>query len=426
MSLKKHTLWNLAGSTIPLIAAAVYIPYTLKHLGDEAFGVLTLIWALIGYFSLFDMGVGRALTYELSTLISRGESDQVSPTLRGGLLITAAAGTIGAVIMLLSAHALATTWLKITPAFQADAEISFKIAAAGVLFTTISSGLRGALEGLQLFASSNINKLILGFSTFILPALAIQVHGNKLSMIAIYLVAARVVTTIGAIAQLRNYLFAKGRALTKSHLTQLIDYGFWVTISGIVGPLMVYGDRFFVSAIVGTAALPLYAIPQEGLQRLLIIPMALCSALLPKLASLTTIDAFALFRKSERRVALFMFAITSLTALLSHPILTFLISEKFADDSIKIVVILCIGIWLNSIAFVPYALLHALRLPRITAIFHCIELLFYAAVLWILATSYGLVGAAMAWVLRVALDLILLQIAANRALRTPTPTPISG
>jgi O-antigen/teichoic acid export membrane protein len=34
----------------------------------EAFGVLTLIWALIGYFSLFDMGVGRALTYELSKL----------------------------------------------------------------------------------------------------------------------------------------------------------------------------------------------------------------------------------------------------------------------------------------------------------------------------------------------------------------------
>ena len=68
MSLRHNTIWNLAGSGVPLIAAVAFIPFTLNRLGNEAFGVLTLIWALIGYFSLFDMGVGRALTYERSKL----------------------------------------------------------------------------------------------------------------------------------------------------------------------------------------------------------------------------------------------------------------------------------------------------------------------------------------------------------------------
>jgi O-antigen/teichoic acid export membrane protein len=68
MSLRPNTLWNLAGSGLALIAAAALIPFMLQRLGNEAFGVLTLIWALIGYFSLFDMGVGRAIADELSKL----------------------------------------------------------------------------------------------------------------------------------------------------------------------------------------------------------------------------------------------------------------------------------------------------------------------------------------------------------------------
>ncbi|MBC7620137.1 MAG: flippase, partial [Candidatus Saccharibacteria bacterium] len=68
MSLKRNTLWNLAGTTIPMVAALALIPYTLSRLGSESFGVLTLIWGLIGYFSVFDLGVGRALTVQLSQM----------------------------------------------------------------------------------------------------------------------------------------------------------------------------------------------------------------------------------------------------------------------------------------------------------------------------------------------------------------------
>jgi hypothetical protein len=72
MSLRHNTLWNLAASGLPLIASAALIPFMLHRLAmvtqAEAFGVLTLIWALIGYFSLFDMGAGRALTDALIKL----------------------------------------------------------------------------------------------------------------------------------------------------------------------------------------------------------------------------------------------------------------------------------------------------------------------------------------------------------------------
>ena len=147
MNLRRNTIWNLAGSAIPLIPAAIFIPYLLSHLGNQSFGLLTLIWATIGYFSLFDMGVGRALTYQLSKIRSTGSYSEISQTLRAGLLLTLGAGIAGAVLLYLIANALALSWLKISPDLQQDALLSFKIAAIGVIPTTITSGLRGAQEG---------------------------------------------------------------------------------------------------------------------------------------------------------------------------------------------------------------------------------------------------------------------------------------
>ena len=149
MNLRHNTLWSLAGAAIPLVAAVIFIPSLLEQLGNEAFGVLTLIWALIGYFSLFDLGVGRALTYELGKLRVSGSRDDLSITLKAGLKITLAAGLLGALLMFILAPYLAKEWLKISPGLQHDAMLSFQIAAAGVIPTTITSGFRGGARGLR-------------------------------------------------------------------------------------------------------------------------------------------------------------------------------------------------------------------------------------------------------------------------------------
>ena len=145
MSLKRNTLWNLAGSAIPLLAAVVCIPFTLRQLGNEAFGVLTLVWGVIGYFSLFDLGVGRAATYRLSLLTANGQIDALGPTIKAALLLTLATGIFGALVVGGVSPSLVHRWLKIAPALQQDALLAFSIAAAGVIPTTMASGLRGGL-----------------------------------------------------------------------------------------------------------------------------------------------------------------------------------------------------------------------------------------------------------------------------------------
>lgn len=419
MSLRKNTIWNLAGSGLPLIGAAVFIPYVLRELGSEAFGVLTLIWALIGYFSLFDLGVGRALTYEMSKLRAANTPAEISPTLKAGLFLTAAAGMLGMLIILVLAPWLAQSWLKISLPWQPDAQLAFQIAAAGVVATTITSGLRGALEGLERFAESNLSKIFLGFCMFLLPALSVWLHGPTLWRIALYLVGARVVVMLGSALLLRSHLLGSDTRLASRYIKPLLSYGMWVTVTGIVGPLMVYGDRFFVSATVGAAQLSLYAIPQEGLQRLLLVPAALCGALLPQLAALRGSDIKNVYRRNYKHIAVIMLGMCALAALFSYPVLAIWLSPEFAQKALPIVLILSIGIWLNAMAMVPYTVLHARGNTRITALFHIGELAFYIVALYYLTEHMGLAGAALAWVLRVLLDLILLHVAANWITRKP-------
>lgn len=425
MSLKRDTLWNLAGMGLPLLAAAVFIPFTLSQLGSEAFGVVTLIWALIGYFGLFDLGMGRALTFQVSKLCAEGREDQVKQTLKAGMLITLLAGLFGAVSLLLLSHPLAVSWLKISPAWQADAQLAFEIAALGVIPTTVSSGMRGALEGFRRFASANVVRVAFGLCMFSLPAWSVWVHGKSVSWIAFYLVAARLMVVLAGSVQLRKHLSFKFSMRDFAQMKPLLSYGFWVTISGIVGPMMIYGDRFFVGAVLGADQLPFYAIPQEGMQRLLIIPAALCGALLPRLSSIHGNDLTQLLRQSYKRIGVAMLVACALASLLGHAALSWWISPSFADTAIPIVWVLAVGVWFNSIAQVPYTLIHALGQPKITAYFHLFELVFYFVILYWFANQFGLLGAAMAWLVRVLLDLALLQFGAHHLLKKAKSSAIA-
>jgi O-antigen/teichoic acid export membrane protein len=330
------------------------------------------------------------------------------------MLLTCGAGVLGMALIWLLAPGLANHWLKISPALQDDSRLAFLIAAVGVLPTTLASGLRGALEGLDRFAASNLTRIILGVWMFALPAWSVYFHGPQLWVIAAYLVLGRSLVVVAMVVQLRGHLFGSGARFAKRHLQALWNYGLWVTVTGIVSPLMVYGDRFFVSAAVGANQLPVYAIPQDVLLRLLLIPMALTGALLPRLAAMGTADAALAYRQTYRRVGVAMLVVCGLAAVLAFPALSLWISDEFARSALPVVLILCVGVWVNSLASVPYTLLHAKGNPRLTAIFHMAELLLYLGVLWVLSSRFGLVGAALAWVARVALDWLLLQIAVRR------------
>ena len=57
------------GQGMPLLAVWFAIPLLIQGLGTDRFGVWTLAWMVMGYFSLFDLGLGRALTQAVGSVM---------------------------------------------------------------------------------------------------------------------------------------------------------------------------------------------------------------------------------------------------------------------------------------------------------------------------------------------------------------------
>jgi O-antigen/teichoic acid export membrane protein len=417
-SITKAVQWNLIGSFFPLIVAIVTIPYTLQQVGYEVFGVISIFWALIGYFSLFDLGIGRSLTYEISKLLSEERAGEIKATIKSGLYVTLFTGLTGGIILWFSSHAFVTYVLNLSPALQADTVMAFKICSWAILATTITSGARGALEGMGRFGLSNLIKLYLGVGMFFTPALMIFFGYRSLVELITALVILRILGFLMALLALKPQFMSKhGSQVTKQHLSTLFRYGFWVTVTGVIGPLMVYGDRFIISATMGAATLPYYAIPQEGVLRMLIIPMAFTGALLPAMSAANLLELNYLFKKYFRKISIISVAMCIFVAVITYPILQIWISKEFADQAILPTLILVFGVWFNSVALVPFTLIQAKGRPKTTAIIHICEFLLYIPALLFFTLQFGLIGAAVTWTIRVVVDFFAMQFYAKRLIQ---------
>lgn len=419
MSLKGNALWNLAGAGLPLLVGAALIPYLVRSIGVEAFGVLTLIWALIGYFSLFDFGVGRALTQQVARARTAGRPEAVLALVKTGLLFTGAMGVLGAAVLALLVEPLGLKVLKISPSLHVDVVHALLLAAAGVPFTTVTVGLRGVLEAYEDFRSVNLLRMALGVATFGLPALSVMLLGPSLTWIVAALMVARLVLVVAHWMLVRRRLVGGLRAIRagRRELRHLLSFGAWMTVSNIISPLMVTADRFVISGVLGVAVVAYYTVPAELMLRALILPGALTGALFPRLASLLATDMAAatrIYRRSLRMVVAAMVPIMLVLAFGAHWGISLWLGEAFADRAAPVASILAVGLLLNGVAFVPFAAVQAAGLARMTAQLHLAEAVIYFPLLILCLHAFGLAGAAFAWTIRVGIDLALLLVVARR------------
>ena len=418
-SYRKDIYINALGNVIPLIAAIITVPELVKSLEVQSFGIITLIWSLVGYFGIFDLGVGRALTYEIRMAITSDHKNEVGSIIKSGVLIALLTGFFGAVLIGFILAPNAASWFKITENSNQIDNV-FKIIALSILPTTFFSCLKGALEALGNFTETNTIRAFIGSMMFIIPYLEVRLGDSNLINIAIGIAIMRFLILGITLYWLRTLIFEKPKLKPKTnkyYTTKLLGYGFWVTLSSIISPIMVYGDRFIITGLVGVSEIIFYAIPQEGIQRLLLIPGTITTALLPRLiSSVENTNLKKLYLESKRRVAIVMLGVCIACAILSHKVLAYWINSEFSDKAYPIVLVLLIGIWFNSIAQFSISILLARKQPKRIAIIHIIELFFYIIFIYGFIISFGILGAALAWSIRTIIDYFILDYFAKREL----------
>lgn len=186
--LARNTIWTLFGTLLPMAVAVVSIPPLVHALGLDRFGLLSLAWVVIGYFSLFDAGIGRALTKLAAERLGTNEEHSVPSLVWTSLLLLFALGVLGGLATFAVSARLVHGVLKIPAALQPEALKSFDMLALSIPTVTVTSGLRGILEAQQRFRLPNLIRIPMSIFSFVGPLLALPFSHSLLPVVAILVV----------------------------------------------------------------------------------------------------------------------------------------------------------------------------------------------------------------------------------------------
>jgi O-antigen/teichoic acid export membrane protein len=423
--LARNAVWNLLGYGAPMAVAVFCIPILIRGLGKERFGVLTLAWALIGYASLFDVGLGRALTQLVARKLGAGEDREVSSLAWTSLLLMLLLGFVGTATILLISPWLAGRGLHIPAALQKETLQSFRLLGLSLPFVITTAGLRGLLEAHQRFGPINALRIPMGVFTFAGPLLVLPFSKSLVPVVGT-LVAGRIAVWAAHLLVCLRFLPELSRSIAweRSVAGPLLRFGGWMTVTNVVSPLMVTLDRFLIGALVSMTAVAYYATPYEVVTKCLLLPGALMGVMFPAFSAGFAQDrerTALLFGRSVKSLLLVLFPILLCTVALAQDGLKLWLGPEFAQHSFRVLQWLAVGVFINGLAYVPFAFLQGAGRPDLTATLHLIELPLYLGLLWWLIGTRGIEGAAIAWSARVAVDALFLFVLAKRLLPGESP-----
>lgn len=408
LSIGRHTLYNIAGAVLPLGLSLGTIPLYISLIGEARYGVLAIAWLLLGYFGLFDLGLGRATAQRIAAL-GNADHRQRADTFWTALVMNSGLGAIGGLVIWPVAIYFFGRVISVDAALRNELAAAIPWLIMAVPLATLSGVLTGALQGKARFLELNLISIIGSALVQLVPLAVVSLYGPDLAWLLPSVILARVVTLSVLFWRCRVHVFeGQPRTISRSAAKGLLQFGGWVTVTSVVGPMMVILDRFVIGATLGAKAVTYYTVPFQLAERTAVLSGALSAAIFPRLAAASPTQSRQLSSTAIHSLTVVMTPLVVLAVLMIEPFLQWWLDPDFAARVGVTAQLLVLGFWINAIAGLPYAQLQATGRPDLVAKCHLAELLPYFALLYVGMRFGGLPGAALVFGLRAFVDFILL------------------
>lgn len=417
--LARNGLLHLAGQAVPFIVGLATVPTIIHGLGTERFGLLGLTWALLSALSVFDLGLGRAVTKFVAEALGRGDVRRIPGILWPAVVGQLVFGTLGGGILASIAPFLVAHFLNVAPQMEGEAILVFRVLALTLPVVLMAFSFQGALEAAQRFGLLTGIRTIANSSAFLVPLAGVLLHWSLPRIMAGLLLVRVLVLAAQVLACIRILPIMGGPvAFDRNGLRPLLTFGGWVTVSGLVALILTSADRLAIGNLLTMTALAYYTVPMELISRMGVIAGGMAMVLFPAFSTLGGAQdrgrLTLLFNRSTKYVVLTMAPIYGLVAVFAPDILTVWLGRPLAVQSAPVLRILAVGAAVQLLVVASYVLLQGLGRSDVTAKFHLAEAPLYLVALWWLVPLYGIRGAAYAWSGRLALDALLLLAATRR------------
>jgi O-antigen/teichoic acid export membrane protein len=417
-SVARGGLLSIGWQGIGLLAALIATPFTLRLLGPAAYGVWALLQTSLTWIALADIGMSIASTRfagdSLAQRDDRGEATAVWTSVVITVLTTSTACAAAAWF----APTLVAQVLRVHGALGPAAVLGLRIMVAALVATALNNTFNTPQVVRLRWFSNTLTTTGSAVLQVILVPVALWLAGGSVQTAAIVAAGTSLLGAAGTVwiatrlqPLLRRPRFS--RRLGKA----MLSYGAAASLSGAATVVLTTAERLFLGHYAGVVTVAVYVVASRFGTLVASIPVAASAPLFPAIVRFHSEGADAKVRSIYARALRGSFLILTpamlLLAGIAHPFLTVWAGQLYGQRGTHVVYIVIVGVWFNSLAYMPQTYLLATR-PWLVARIHLLEIVPYLAAAAYLTSRFGATGAALVWSGRGLLDALILFTGAAR------------
>ncbi|MEM3362576.1 MAG: oligosaccharide flippase family protein [Candidatus Anstonellaceae archaeon] len=252
---------SLIGYVIPMVINFFITPFLLYFLGENAFGLQSLFFLIIGYLTIMDMGLDLAITKYLAEDYTKKDIDSMNNLLNTSLILYYSIGIIWAFILLISSPYLAKNFFQIPNDLINEAINVFNLTGIGFLGSMGISWARAVCMGLNRFDLYYfvliIFQIISAFIGVGMVYMGYGVTGYVATRVLFNLIACIFYFFI-----INYYLpdFKLKLIIKKVTITRMATYLKYGVINRFTGIIMSKIDQTFISIWLGISSFGIYSV----------------------------------------------------------------------------------------------------------------------------------------------------------------------
>ena len=405
----KNVAINFLGLVLPTFVSLVTVPAYIKLLGVERYGVISLVWTLIGYFGILDLGMSMAAQNHISKARASADSSESARVFWSATWLNLATGILGGLTIYFGAFIYTAYFTKVSPELQHEVYMALPWLAIAIPIANVSWVFAGAINGAERFGVYNTNQTLGTFLFQLLPLGAAWLIAPKLQFVLAAAVFARLVAAL-----LMGYSALQVLDIRRILAPQLgvakglFSFGGWMLIASVTNMIAESLDRVMLGTSLGARFVTYYTVPQNLVTRLNIVPTALSRTLFPRLSAVGRDHADTITRQSLEFLNGVFTPIALVAIIVLEPFLHLWVGSEIANAAGPVGRILIIGVWLVGQASVTRIMIQSQINPATAARIGVVQLPFFVTALWFGIAHFGPIGAASVVVLRSLADYGLL------------------
>jgi O-antigen/teichoic acid export membrane protein len=414
--LKRNIFANVGGQAAAVVIGFITVPLYVKFLGTAGFGLVSFLLALQALTAILDFGLSTTANREVSRYLAQDRAEEDRRTLVRTLeVFYYGTGVVIFVMFAAAAPWLSTNWFQTTEFDARTLRTCLLIAGASIAVrwpTALYQGiLRGSEQQVALNLVTTLAALVRGVGTILVLLFVTR------TVVAFYwwqlVFSAIEIAVCVAAVSLGNAGFSGRGGRFEWPVLQAV-WRFSTRVGGLslLAVVLKQVDKLLISKVLPLSHLGFYNAANMGSNGITKVAQPIQTAVFPRLTQLyERQDWVGLARTFHNCCAITAFvAVPCAAVLLFFPADVLWLWTRNAEltaHASPALSILAGAMMLNSMMSVPFSLQLAAGLTMLPLVTNGIALVVMAPMIFLLTRTYGLTGAAYAWLIGNALYYII-------------------